>query len=493
MSSSPPPELPTNLSAAESITDLIIPKSRINGHIFGVPTEVLCAIFTYSTESTFSFPFLNPGRKNLPGELTVSHVCKFWRTIALGLPQLWSDIQYFPKKSTHSNRCKRIYAYLKRSGAHTLDISLDFKNYGGHWFNDQRSLLQALVREASRWRRFTILIEHDSARYINFHTYLKDIHAPNLESFVFCPGTWGLQQHEIVASTLFDPRILRGGAPVLKSIRIGSDLHFSYLPPLNQGLTTLRIDNQPYRIGFSTITLEVLIQLLQIHSLTDLSISGVDIPEVLGREIAQVEAVAMNNVKNFRCSSPNITRLFQYINTPHLGTLVLKDVKFPLLSPQSTSELTALFLIDCDIPWGTHGKEILHITKQVTHLAVSEKADGVFYHISTAPQYFHFEENRWPCLEYLAFNIKPEKQPDFYYQFALLRHPFPLTLCVHQRLLDLWEIQLAESFCSLRNLCKLETWNDFSPMFPRHWPYETGMIHNFSMSDYDPFRVVSYH
>ncbi len=490
MSSSRPPEP----LASPSITDLIIPKSRINGHIFGVPTEVLCTIFTYSTGSTFSFPFLNPGRKNLSGEVTVSHVCKFWRTIALSLPQLWSEIQYFPKKSTHSNRCKRIYTYLKRSGAHTLDISLDFKNYGGNWFNDQRSLFQVLLREASRWRRFAILIDYDSARYIDFHTHLKDINALNLESFVFCQGTWGRQQHEIVASTLFDPRIFRGGAPVLKSIRISSDLHFSYLPPLNQGLTTLRIDNERYLIGFSTITLEVLIPLLQIYSLSDLSISGVDIPKVLGHEIVQLEAVAMNNLKNFRCSSPNITGIFQYIRTPHLGTLVLKSVKFPLLSPQSTSELTALFLIDCEIPWSTHEKEIIQITKQITHLAVSEDSDlASLYYDSAALQYFLFAENRWPRLEHLALNIEAEKEPEFYYQFASLRHPFPLTLCVHHRLLELWEVQLLESFLSLRNLCRLDTWNNFSPLFPRQWPYETEMIPNFSMSEYDPFRVVSYH
>ncbi|KJA19120.1 hypothetical protein HYPSUDRAFT_44583 [Hypholoma sublateritium FD-334 SS-4] len=487
-----------NLSAVSSVptgsTDLTTPKGYINGHIFGVPAEILCTIFIFSKSFPLLFDSDSPKRtKNLPGEVTISHVCKLWRSFALGLPQLWDDIQYSPSPapSTHARiRECTIYAYLERSGTHALDIWLDFRNYGGNCFAYQHGPFQKILQEAARWRGFTLLLDQFSGRHAHVHASLKEIYVPILESFVFYSKS--RRPHTttgtFLASTLFEPRILAGGAPVLKSIRLSSDNHFNYLPPLNQGLTTLRIDNHSRSIRRSTISLDVLIPLLEIHSLRNLSISGFDIPEVFSYQ--SIQAVVMENLTELRCSSPNIASLFQYIHTPRLETLVLKSIDLPPLTPKSFPALTTLILFNCSVPWNVLSTH--KVSEKITHLAVSEKSGGTFHR--DALEYFHSVENRWPHLEYLGLNIEAEPQLEFYREFALLRYPFPLTLCIHQNLVNLWEIQSPERLRSVRYLCELRTWNDFSHLFPRNWPYEEDRkISGFNVVDYDPFEVISYH
>lgn len=477
----PPP--PTSRNPPET-------QGNSNGHVFNVPTEILCVIFIFARDLSLLF---DPKRfKSPPCEITISHVCKSWRTIALDLPQLWSAYRYTPSRSRDVEVIGRFSAYLNRSGTQTLDIWLNFRgDHSAKWITVQRTLFQASLQQAARWRRYTILLDNTSGpeTFVQCHESLKNIHAPNLEHFAFCPQ--GLHPPASVSRSkeaLFNSRILTRGAPALRSTRLDSNSFYYYLPPIS-GLTALRIDSPSQYVSNTTISLGAFIPVLEIPSLRNLSISGINIREDLSDGIPQ--ALAMKSLKELRCSSADVIELFQYIHTPRLETLVLKRADFPILLPKSVSALTSLVLINCSVPWKRLSQEMTHISERVTHLTISEQSSGTFHR--DALRCFDPTENRWPRLVYLGCNIQMVSQLVFYCQFAELRHPFPLTLRVHRNLLELWETRSPDRLIQLQDKCELRGWDELDPLVPHYWPYEEdGADFGYDRTDYDPFGVISY-
>lgn len=106
-----------------------------------LPAEILCEIFL-QLRSLFVLPVHGPPNA-IPAHawITVTHVCRQWRDIALNSPTLWTSIS-----------CKQpdcINAFIERSRQAPLDITrdhLDRKNAAG--------ALGYLLRERNRWRTF---------------------------------------------------------------------------------------------------------------------------------------------------------------------------------------------------------------------------------------------------------------------------------------------------------------------------------------------------
>ncbi len=460
--------------------------NSLNGHgVFNIPTEILCVIFIFARDLSL---LLDPKRfGGLPCEIVISHVCKSWRTIALDFPQLWSTYRYGPSRRLAG--INRFSTYVERSGPQMLDIWLNFRGGNGLRWNP---LFRATLEQAGRWRRYTILLDtsdHTSNLqvYVKYHQSLRDLYAPHLEHFAFCP----VQPPPFLNTSkeaLFNPRLLILGAPALKSIRLDSNSFYHYLPPIS-GLTTLRIDSPSQYVSNTTVTLHSFVPVLQIPSLRNLSISGINIREDLTEGVP--DELVMKSLKELRCSSADVIELFQHIHTPRLETLVLKRADFPILQPKSVSVLTRLILINCSVPWNRLSREMTHISEHITHLTVSEQSSGTFHR--DALLCFDPAENLWPNLAYLGCNIQAGSFLDFYLQFAELRRPFSLTLHVYQNLLELWGMESPHSLNSLEDICELRSWDELKPLVPHHWPYnEDGADFGYDQTDYDPFGVIPY-
>jgi len=116
-------------------------------------------------------------------QVTVSHVCKHWREVALGTPALWSEIDLETgRHAVQSHR--RASAYLIRSKGYPLSICIDVNEcdpddasfYSGR--SDYQSpdtnvqlqeAVDLLLLHIGRWRKFKLVAED----YLYFHTVLS--------------------------------------------------------------------------------------------------------------------------------------------------------------------------------------------------------------------------------------------------------------------------------------------------------------------------------
>lgn len=464
-----------------------------------LPTEIMCLIFIYARDNYYRSQ-THRSTHTIACEIIISHVCPSWRTMALALPQLWNTFQCTRKYRAHPHgHSKRFSVYLARSLTQPLDIWIDFQR---NPFPDPLELrledpwvdfFLTLVGASARWRRYTMLLG-STKDHVKYRKLLRDVHAPLLEYFAFFPKSAAHLILPLLPRSLsfFTPLVLTGGAPVLQSIWLDS-LSFVYnMPPLHAHLTTLRIDMVSDFSSNTMIILDMFIEVLRIPSLSNLSLSGINIREDLSDGIRGPD-ITMKSLKEFRCSSADVVELFQYIHTPALQTIVLKNVDFPRLFETSVLALQHLVLIRCSVPWRRLTQELSYVTASITHLTISERVNGTFQR--DVLTYFDYKLDHWPKLTYLACNIPAAVGViAFYHQFARMRAPYPLILRINSAFLDLWEAESPETTSSLRDICTLQRWDDEYPLVPLHWPYEEvveGIVGD-DTTDYDPFRINSY-
>lgn len=91
-----------------------------------LPTELLCRIFVLSTD-----PFDDLDDTSCDATpITLSHVCRKWRGIALGTPMLWRRVQLHPRDASYDEpgpqrvRSPQALAFLRRAQPVPLDIIL---------------------------------------------------------------------------------------------------------------------------------------------------------------------------------------------------------------------------------------------------------------------------------------------------------------------------------------------------------------------------------
>lgn len=130
----------------------------------------------------------------VPFQILVSHVCQYWRQVAISTPSLWNCLDFaeeapFFKSST----------YLERSKGYPLVIEIDLSDRGGlhddcssvasghdcHGMIDLNLMLILLIPHIHRWAVFHLTADH----YAYMHTALTKLStapaAPLLESLQF--------------------------------------------------------------------------------------------------------------------------------------------------------------------------------------------------------------------------------------------------------------------------------------------------------------------
>ena len=128
--------------------------------IHRLPPEVLAAIFIYLSKRERGQPGSNPLRfvKYL---VSVTHVCKYWRQVAIAAPDLWTEI--------NMTNLEAVEVFLERSGAVPLNVNLRSMN---------EDILQTVAPHAHRFRQFFVFAYGDS-EYDPFTALMKP--APLLE------------------------------------------------------------------------------------------------------------------------------------------------------------------------------------------------------------------------------------------------------------------------------------------------------------------------
>jgi len=220
--------------------------------ITSLPTEIIVAIFPEACHFK-----------------TLGRVIRRWREIVNGTPQFWSTIQFSISRYylDSSNEDYRLNLALERSRQFPLDAN--FRFYGDDiqstWSEESDSLptsqvfqnprsflarhLKALMPHARRIRSLTIETEWHGALY-HILTAFLDVSAPLLEHLVVYMSPF--QSSNVVDDSPRPFVFLKGGAPVLKSIKL-MNLTIPHCSPPLKNVTHLSLTSSNRRSAMSIV------------------------------------------------------------------------------------------------------------------------------------------------------------------------------------------------------------------------------------------------
>src|SRR5260221_1139808 len=194
-----------------------------------LPAELLSLIFIYAKpKKRFAH--------KIPFEVAVSHVCRFWRSVALGTPGLWNRIDIYSKRSK-----AWVHPYLDRSLQRPLDVYIDIYRTDrvlsktSNPLTKFDSIIKEFPNHFHRFRVFSLLSYHQTTA-VYWQKEFQDHYAPILQSFSikYGSGFSHIQRHFERFATILD----RGSHDRLTTIE--TDTPNILPPPENlRNLTTL--------------------------------------------------------------------------------------------------------------------------------------------------------------------------------------------------------------------------------------------------------------
>ncbi|KZT39875.1 hypothetical protein SISSUDRAFT_984170, partial [Sistotremastrum suecicum HHB10207 ss-3] len=157
--------------------------------------------------------------------VTISHVCRAWRSIAIGTANLWTTIQFTRLPSIHPSLMdyEQQRTWLTRSKGAPLHIHLVLNQspkkewneevLDRHWFSadDMDRVLDLIIPEAHRWSSAHVLTDSYAPMY-RFLQRSSHIKAPILKDVELyrCNHFYG-------QSTEFHPRRFKDPFPLFES------------------------------------------------------------------------------------------------------------------------------------------------------------------------------------------------------------------------------------------------------------------------------------
>ncbi|TFK46497.1 hypothetical protein OE88DRAFT_895739 [Heliocybe sulcata] len=198
--------------------------------IKGLPDELLSVVFEWGSVFTRLDLQLSPEEPLMPFEITVSHVCYHWRSVALSTPSLWTNIDVLL-----AYPLLRPLMYIERSRTCLIDVNLDFEIWQAFTCKDHFKAGQVLETVERNWDRVRSLTLKTVERFGlgRVRRLCNGRATPNLVylSLSLLDGSRG-------ARPLFLPTrkdIFAAGMPNLRCLRLdGCDL-----PPYHSSLTAL--------------------------------------------------------------------------------------------------------------------------------------------------------------------------------------------------------------------------------------------------------------
>ena len=321
----------------------------------------------------------------LPFQVLVSHVCRFWRDVALNMPSLWTNLDF-----TEGPPFTKSRVWIERSQNLPLDIHIDCGGSDDDDDDDEESstvsefsdsiatkedlivVLGLIVPHVARWRSLRVEVESYDYMHLALTSLAECPAAPQLECLQ-------LSHHDDADVTeLFQPEHLRefflpfhGIAPKLNSVNLWG-VHIMWSAPFLSGLTDLELayhspDVSPSWEDFSRM-------LRNSPSLETLSLcmSGA---ETLPTDVTEEDVIELPSLKSLVLSyqdAQHVSRLVKLLPTPNLRKLVLD-----LESDDFSSFVTELATPSSDTkPSLLHGLEHLKITSLACDHRLVERMYG---------------------------------------------------------------------------------------------------------------------
>ena len=420
--------------------------------ILNLPIEIMCRMFELAHHASF----VEGVPENPLIEVTISHVCTEWRSVALSFQTLWSNFRYNVSELPKRIPIDRLVAYLKRSGSHLLDLHFTFSESvlceGSQALF--YSMLENTISHVDRWRRFSLFSDVDVPMQ-GFSDRLQWLKAPNLQYLTMCPSSSDPEGGP--DSDRLAPSVLLGGAPKLFYVRVDGTSFRNYFPPLSN-VTVLRLEDETDAWTFGSFSM--FLEILALPSLSSLSIVGQHFWEP---ESPQTSKITMNSLKHLRYGEDFtfIGHFLPFLVAPLLETLIIKRVTLRLIpNPlpkflRPFSNLHSLELIECPDYDAGFINSLAVLTPHVTHLTiVDDTGPESMLQCVTRP----FLENgikSWPKVQFLTTSRLDDDHPIFpYIDFARMVGNPKLTICTDT---GEWPFNEDdhENYLTLKSMCVL--------------------------------------
>jgi len=169
--------------------------SRRRTTIHSLPVELLVRIFGLGAgfdDPYAGSPFLlKPEQAYVPMpssnfQVVVSHVCQYWRQVALRAPHLWTTLHF--REKHHIERAMEYLARCTRSTTCLLDILFDSVSEEDHipgvtlYKDEVRTIFQTIIPHVKRWRSFHLKICDNDCKGLARQFLSTCGPAPNLET-----------------------------------------------------------------------------------------------------------------------------------------------------------------------------------------------------------------------------------------------------------------------------------------------------------------------
>ncbi|KAH7927639.1 hypothetical protein BV22DRAFT_1031536 [Leucogyrophana mollusca] len=312
--------------------DLEGPSSSVSCAIHQLPSELLLLVFEAAKEITHETR--KEGKKTRtrerPVQVTASHVCRYWRAIALTAPSLWTTInidfslEVVPFARDYTPLFARVRTYLARSGDLAIDIRIV------HELDDQvsiavfNSLLSMLLSHLRRWSTFKFI----SGDHFIRREVIKSLSSTSLPS---APKLKVLELSRGFASFMdkrwFHDNVLcmEIDAPQLISLKLGESLPQCWRS-LAASTTTLANLHVSCHVMRTAESWEELIDILgMLRSLKQLSLcnEASDNPPTDNSRLTPATLPLLRRLSLSHISPSRTTYLFQRLSLPNLSKLEL--------------------------------------------------------------------------------------------------------------------------------------------------------------------------
>lgn len=395
--------------------------------VLNLPIEIMCRVFEVAHDASF----IEGIPRNPLIEVTISHVCREWRAVALSFRSLWSNFRYNASQLPKRIPIDRLVAYLERSGSHPLDLHFSFSElaWGEASHPLFNSMLGKTISHVDRWRRISLFSGVDIPMH-GFNDRLQWLKAPNLQYFTMCASSSDPEGGP--DSERLTPSVFLRGAPKLFYVRLDGTSFRNYPPPFSN-VTVLRLEDETDAWTFGSFSM--FLELLALPSLSSLSIVGSHFWEP---ESPQTSIITMNSLKHLRYGEDYnfVGHFLPFLVAPLLETLIIKRVTLRLIPdplPKFTRPFTnlhSLELIECTDYDPAFINSLVTLTPHVTHLTIlDDSGPESMLQCVTRP----FLENgikSWRKVKFLTSSRLEEDHPiSPYIDFARMVGNPKLTIC----------------------------------------------------------------
>ncbi|KAJ6525224.1 hypothetical protein DFH09DRAFT_1416558 [Mycena vulgaris] len=301
--------------------------------VYTLPVELLSRVFVLgaAADDEHDSPFLlRPDEDHCPAasadfQLLVSHVCRYWREVALRVSCLWTSLHF--REPAHIARAE---AFLGRAAInHSLDILVDTVSPEDHipgvtlCRDEMRAIFALIIPHVARWRAFYLKVRANECKLVARQALSSCGPAPRLETLqLYHFEDYRTSQNLYLATYRAPVVIFDNILPALKNVSlIGVNLPWAHAPYL-QHLHALELALHPDSIRPPHDAWDAMLRRSPRLRRLRLHYSG---PRSADEEEegARICVPALEELSLTDLDPDHLARLLRTLELPRLATLVL--------------------------------------------------------------------------------------------------------------------------------------------------------------------------